>query len=217
MERVNKSKTKPGDRHGKLTAVCRDWSVDNSKNAYWIVLCDCGKTKTMQGSQLRGGATDSCGCNLEKKRGAPRETHGMTKSREYKIWVGMVSRCGSDNPSTKEYYSNKGISVSEEWRRSFETFYADMGDCPEGCSLDRKDSAGNYSKENCRWADNTTQARNRGMHKNNSSGRKGVHSTPHGKWVAKIGENGKQTYLGTFCTIEEAILARKSAEIRLGY
>lgn len=86
-------------------------------------------------------------------------THGKSKEPTYSVWSGMLNRCR--NPNSPKFYSHggRGITVCDKWLE-FEEFYADMGDKPEGCSLDRIDNSKGYCKENCRWATPKQQARN---------------------------------------------------------
>jgi len=86
--------------------------------------------------------------------------HGLRKTKEFGIWWQMIQRCR--NPSHKAYpnYGGRGISVCDRWK-SFANFHADMGQMPEGKSLDRVDVNGNYEPANCRWATPSTQAANR--------------------------------------------------------
>lgn len=89
-----------------------------------------------------------------------REKHGMTHKPIYRLWVSMISRC--KYPSSPNYprYGGRGITVCHRWQ-SFANFYADMGDKPEGMSLDRIDNDGPYSPENCEWRTLKDQHANR--------------------------------------------------------
>ena len=88
---------------------------------------------------------------------SPRKTH----PREEASWRNMKSRC--TNPKATGYadYGGRGISVCERWLQSFWNFYEDMGDRPQGTTLDRDDVNGNYEKDNCRWAVLLTQGNNK--------------------------------------------------------
>lgn len=93
----------------------------------------------------------------------PAYVHGHTNggkfSPTYHSWAGMISRCGNPNIQSAKYYAEKGVTVCGRWR-SFANFLADMGERPEGTTLDRKDNDGNYEPGNCRWATIVEQNRN---------------------------------------------------------
>lgn len=84
----------------------------------------------------------------------PNYKHGMYKSAAYKRWIYMKARCNTDIK-----YVSKGIKVCDRWQ-SFQNFYEDMGDPPEGMTLDRIDGTKGYSPDNCRWATVFEQNRN---------------------------------------------------------
>lgn len=87
--------------------------------------------------------------------------HGMTGTRTHFAWIEMRRRCRKPHDATENArYKGRGITVCDRWQ-SFENFLSDMGKCPEGMEIDRKDVNGNYEPCNCRWATELQQQNNR--------------------------------------------------------
>lgn len=148
-----------GKRFGRLLVI-RLSNVNNGK-LKWECLCDCGKTSIVAGSNLGNRHTQSCGCLHSERTSESHLKHGRSNSREYHAWRAAVKRC--TEPKHPEYfrYGARGIAMCGRWIDSFERFISDMGPCPEGLTLDRKQSNGPYSPDNCRWATPLEQTVNR--------------------------------------------------------
>jgi hypothetical protein len=198
-------------RFGKLVAI----EVDSSFKLpiRWTCKCDCGKIKPIRAYQLTSGRSKTCGCSNKTSRKAIK--HGKANERIYKVWTTMKARCHNMQNSSYSYYGARGITVCDHWRDSFENFLADMGEPENRYTLDRIDTNGNYCKENCRWADSTTQARNTRIKSSNKSGSKGVcYKRDKKKWHASIYVDYKQFFGGYYNSKEEAIEARKLLELK---
>lgn len=143
-----------GKRFGRLTVVSR------AEGKRWLSICDCGRTATPTAQNLTSGKSKSCGCLSREMASSLKRTHGASNTPAHNTWSGMIQRC--TNPNTKQYsdYGGRGITVCEEWR-DFSAFLRDMGQPPNGYTIERKDNDKGYNKENCIWADRKTQQRNR--------------------------------------------------------
>jgi hypothetical protein len=157
-----------GQRFGRLTAA---WPAGIQGRArVWLCFCDCGNFKSVGISALLYGRTRSCGCLLAEeaskraKKAFYKHGHGA-KGKEtltYVSWQAMKSRCLCPSATSYAHYGGRGIKVCDRWLHSYENFLADMGERPEGKTLDRyPNPAGNYEPGNCRWATVQEQADNR--------------------------------------------------------
>jgi hypothetical protein len=130
----------------------------------FLCRCICGTEKVVPAKGLRSGESRSCGC-LQREHAARQALKNKYKDgrcslREYWLWWGVKERCLNTSDKSYPRYGGRGITICARWLESFENFYADMGECPPGLTLERKDNALGYSPENCVWATYTQQARN---------------------------------------------------------
>lgn len=156
-------RAQPGCRYGKLTVIGVEIGPKPypKANRKLICRCDCGKFTGAQSSGLLSGKHASCGCGKAEANIRTKTTHGMSESRTWLSWKQMRARCNNKNATDWDIYGGDGITVCDEWNRSFEAFHKDMGDRPAKTSLDRIDGSKGYFKDNCRWATDDEQARNK--------------------------------------------------------
>lgn len=167
----------------------------------FLCQCDCGIKKSIRMSDLTTGKTISCGCRIRK--------HGKRNSRAYVIWRGMKIRCLNPKATGYHNYGGSGVTIDERWLE-FKNFYEDMGDPPDGMTLD-KDSivSGNkiYGPGLCKWSTPAEQS----IRKSNTTNRTSKYvyvswNELYKKWQVIIKNNYMNKNFGTFNSEKDAAL-----------
>jgi hypothetical protein len=200
-----------GTRFGHLVASIPTTGRRRS-SVVWECSCDCGKTYLVASTDLVSGDVRSCGCKTLDMQGILK--HGRYKTPEYSAWRGMKIRCYLQNSSEYFRYGAIGIKVCDRWLNSFENFLEDMGERPDGLSLDRIDPKGDYTPENCRWADNVTQSYNQKLSSRNLSGVAGVrYEARLDMWRVRIQKGNILLFNKHYKSYEDAVAVRKELEL----
>lgn len=145
-----------GQRYGRWLVLSYAGPQAKSGTAMWHCRCDCGTERAVIGRYLGSGVSMSCGCAIRERH----TTHGYSNTPTFTTWQGMLNRCNAKTNTNFDKYGGRGITVCSRWLK-FENFLEDMGERPDGHSLDRIDVNGNYEPGNCRWATQHTQSNNR--------------------------------------------------------
>lgn len=177
-----------GQKFGHLTVI--NLLSERAKNGMKIYkcLCNCGNYINVRYGNLTSGNTKSCGCFNSDCSSKRNSKHHKTRTRLYKIYYNMKTRCYNKNASRYSDWGGRGIAVCEEWLNDFMSFYnwAMNNGYNDTLTIDRIDNNKGYSPSNCRWVTNQEQSNNR---------RSNINITYNGKtktikqWAEELGIN----------------------------
>ena len=140
---------------GKLQVLTR-YGYDEYGRITWLCRCDCGRELIVPGYRLK----TQHGCMNCRKNNTQ---HGLYYTRLHNIWSHMKQRCY--NPKNNRYhrYGGRGITVCDEWKNDFKSFYdwAISNGYRDDLSIERKNNNGNYEPKNCTWIPLSEQAKNK--------------------------------------------------------
>jgi hypothetical protein len=155
-----------GKKFGSLTVISKGPKV--VVGSMWHCICDCGKEVLAESSAMRLGKKTQCEDCRNLKTSIRSTVHGHSRisgqSPTYISWASMLTRATNPNINAAENYMLRGIKVCARWL-NFQNFLEDMGERPEGTSIDRINNNGDYEPSNCRWATRKQQNDNKRAYK----------------------------------------------------
>ena len=174
----------PGDKYNRLTIIKlnhirqKQFTKNNKqyvKNLeYYLCKCDCGNECIVEKAELKRGGTKSCGCFQTETRKKIFKNNKFGKKynicdnsikniRLYNIWIDIKKRCYNKNFWAFNRYGGRGITMCEEWKNDFMSFYnwSIANSYQDNLTIDRVDNNGDYEPDNCRWVSMKEQCRNK--------------------------------------------------------
>lgn len=142
----------------KRLTVIKRLENNSQGQSRWLCQCSCGNTTKTVGSKLTSGRTTSCGCLGLENATQAKIKHGDApfaqekRTRLYRTWAAMKRRCYNPNVKAWPWYGGKGVTVCPEWHdyAAFKAWALTSG-YDDDLEIDRIDSGGNYSPDNCQW------------------------------------------------------------------
>lgn len=146
----------------KLSFLSVSESRSSDGHIKWLCQCSCGDISEYLATRVRNNRVNQCKKCALKIISEKIRSHGMRNTKEYSTWVSMKVRCLHKNAKDFDRYGGRGISVCDEWVKSFEAFFNHVGRAPtKQHSIDRIDNRKGYEPNNVRWATKSEQQRNK--------------------------------------------------------
>lgn len=162
--------SQPGTKYNRLT-ILEYLGRDDKSFPFVRVRCDCGNVHDTALYGIRNGEKKSCGCYGKELNQQLHQAALAPKVQAYKrlqrAWRSVKNRCYQKTKNGFSNYGGRGVGMCDRWRfgengkSGFACFYEDMGDRPEGMTIERKDVNGHYTPENCIWLPRPLQDRNK--------------------------------------------------------
>lgn len=151
-----------GERYGRYTVIKRA-GTNKAGNSTWLCKCDCGTKKIVASGTLRSKGTVSCGCWIREVTSKRSRTHCESKTRLYKTWITMKTRCYNSKANNYKDYGGRGIKVCPEWKYDYQAFsdWSKANGYSDTLTIDRIDNDGSYAPDNCRWITSFEQQSNK--------------------------------------------------------
>lgn len=185
--------------------------VAQHNHKYGVFQCQCGNTFEAFLSGVKSGNTKSCGCYNIQRIKERNFKHGLRRTKIYTTWSNMNARCYNQKSDHYKDYGGRGITMCDEWRNDFMSFYnwAMANGYEDSLEIDRIKVNENYEPSNCRFVSRSINTQNtRLIYSGNTSGYRGVSfHKQRQKWQSYISVNNKRKYLGIF---KDAIEAAKA-------
>lgn len=202
-----------GNIYNRLEIIQDLGQVQGKSRTYNKVLvqCECGSEAfPTDFNSIKSGHTSSCGCFNKERTTETQKKHGKSKTKIYKVWLGIKERTG--NPNSQQFYDYGGRGIQNLWE-DFEQFLSVMESTYfEGCEIDRIDVDGDYSPDNCRWTSKSVNNHNKRKRKGCTSDFIGVHIDSNtNKFVASITKDGEEFLRESFNNELQAALAYDNA------
>lgn len=150
-----------GKKFGRLLIVSDAGIIKKSRCV--LCVCECGVKKNFRLSDIKNGSSTNCGCKRKETVSKLNTTHGLSRHPLNRVWRGILERCYYEKHIHFNRYGGRGITVCDEWRNDFMSFYnwAINNGWQQGLDVDRENNDLNYDSINCRIVTKTINARNK--------------------------------------------------------